>query len=97
MSRNKGRRYNGEQKLNMKKVFAVIVAIIVIVMFVFGIKTLLSGTKGEDVTNINYFTAFSNQKYGVINSAGETIIDPSYAEYIVIPNSKKIFLFVPMM
>ena len=89
MSRNKGRRYNGEQKLNMKKVFAVIVAIIVIVMFVFGIKTLLSGTKGEDVTNINYFTAFSNQKYGVINSAGETIIDPSYAEYIVIPNSKK--------
>ena len=37
---SRGRRYE-EPKLNMKKVFAVIVAIIVIIMFIFIIKGLL--------------------------------------------------------
>ena len=31
---NRGKRYKGEQKLNLKKVFAVIIALIVLVMFV---------------------------------------------------------------
>lgn len=48
----KGRRYNGEQKLNMKKVFAVIITIIVIIMFFIGIKNILK--KEQD--NIASFT-----------------------------------------
>ena len=39
--RNRGRRYE-EPKLNMKKVFAVILAIIVLIMFVFVIKGILT-------------------------------------------------------
>lgn len=89
MSRSKGRRYNGEQKLNMKKVFAVIIVIIVIVMFFVGIKKLLSQNKGQKISNESYFAAFEDNKYGVINSKGETIIEPSYAELIVIPNKNK--------
>ena len=38
---SRGKRYNGEQKLNMKKVFAVIITIIVIIMFFMGIKHIL--------------------------------------------------------
>ena len=93
MSRSRGKRYSGGQKLNLKKVFAVIIAIFVVAMFVFVIKTLLSKNKGEKITNDYYFTSFSNNKYGVIDAKGKSIIEPSYAEYIVIPNNKKdIFL-----
>ena len=37
---SRGKRYNGEAKLNMKKVLAVIIALLVIVMFVFVIYKL---------------------------------------------------------
>ena len=94
---SRGKRYNDEQKLNMKKVFAVIIAIIVIIMFFIGIKNLLK--KDEIVVNnfteISYFTMYTDGKWGVINSKGENIIDPTYSEMIVIPNSKKdIFICV---
>ena len=39
---SRGRRYNNEPKLNIKKVIAVIIAIIVIVMFVIAIKNLIN-------------------------------------------------------
>ena len=88
---SRGKRYNGEQKLNMKKVFAVIITIIVIIMFFMGIKHILK--KDKTVTNsfteISYFTAYENGKWGVINSNGDAVINPSYDEMIVIPNSKK--------
>lgn len=88
---SRGKRYNGEQKLNMKKVFAVIITIIVIIMFFMGIKHILK--KDKNVTNsfteISYFTAYENGKWGVINSNGDAVISPSYDEMIVIPNSKK--------
>ena len=42
---SRGKRYDGEQKLNVKKVFAVLIAIAVIAMFIIGIKELL---KTED-------------------------------------------------
>ena len=44
----RGKRYNDEQKLNVKKVFAVILVILVIIMFFIGIKKLLK--KEEKVT-----------------------------------------------
>ena len=36
-----------------------------------------------------YFTAFSADKWGVINQDGETVINPSYQEMIVIPDKTK--------
>lgn len=93
---SRGRRYNGEAKLNKKKVFAVIIAIIVIIMFFWIINTLLSKDKElGKIDNINYFTSFSDNKYGIINSKGETVIEPSYTEMLIVPNSKKdVFLCV---
>ena len=88
---SRGKRYNDEQKLNIKKVFAVIIAIVVIIMFFVGIKNLL---KKEEVTvnyftEISYFPVYNNGSWGVINSKGETVIEPTYGEMITIPNNKK--------
>ena len=90
MSRAKGRRYEEEPRLNFKKVLAVLIAIVVVVMFVFIIKGILS--KGVDqgkITSKSYFTVFKDNKWGVIDSNGETIISPSYEEMIIIPDNKK--------
>ena len=38
---SRGRRYSNEPKLNIKKVIATIVAVIVVIMFVISIKKLL--------------------------------------------------------
>ena len=88
---SRGKRYNDEQKLNIKKVFAVIIAIIVIIMFFVGIKNLL---KKDEVTvnyftEISYFPVYNNANWGVVNSKGENIIEPTYGEMIIIPNNKK--------
>lgn len=85
---NRGRRYE-EPKLNMKKVFAVIIAIIVIIMFIFIVKGMLTKDKDKSkITSDDYFVSFQNNKWGVIDSKGDNVIDPSYGEMIVIPNSK---------
>lgn len=89
MSR-KGKRYDDEPKLNYKKVFAVIIAVIVLVMFIIMIKNILSG--GDDsgrITSSSYFALYDENKWGVIDNNGNTIISPSYEEMIIIPNSKK--------
>lgn len=91
---SRGRRYE-EPKLNMKKVFAVIIAIIVLIMFIFVIKGILTKDEeqGGKIVSKDYFVLYQNNKWGVIDSSGNTVIDPSYAEMIVIPNSKNdIFL-----
>ena len=86
---SRGRRYDTEPKLNMKKVFAVAIAIIVIIMFIFIIKGLLSkDTTTGKITTKNYFAIYKDNKWGVIDSTGNTVIDPSYKEMIIVPNSK---------
>ena len=66
---SRGRRYDTEPKLNMKKVFAVIIAIIVIIMFIFIIKSLLTkdNSTGKIVSK-SYFTSYKDNKWGVIDS-----------------------------
>lgn len=87
--RSRGRRYE-EPKLNMKKVFAVILAIIVLIMFIFVIKGILTKDSEQGkIASKDYFTAFKDNKWGVIDELGNTVIDPSYAEMIIVPNSKK--------
>ena len=89
---SRGRRYNGEQKLNLKKVFAVVIAIIVVILFIVGIKQILKADKNVVASKnieLNYFTLFSNGNWGVINSSGEIIIEPANGEMVVIPNKAK--------
>lgn len=92
---SRGRRYE-EPKLNLKKVFAVILAIIVVIMFIFIIKGILTKDKEQvKITSKDYFVVFQNNKWGVIDSSGNNVIDPAYEEMITIPNSKNdVFLCV---
>ncbi|MBR6504613.1 MAG: WG repeat-containing protein [Clostridia bacterium] len=89
--RRKGRRYDNEPKLNIKKVIAVILVLAVIIMFVVAIKKLLNTTDKEYTKNTaaSYFSVFTNNKWGVINSLGKTVIEPIYDEMLVVPNNKK--------
>lgn len=88
---SRGKRYDGEQKLNWKKVFAVVIAIAVIIMFVVGIKKLMTPTsKGEEkVVAQKYLPVYTNSKWGVIDSKGNIVIEPTYDETIIIPDSTK--------
>lgn len=88
-ARTRGRRYEEEPKLNIKKVIAVIVAIAVIIMFIVGIKTLLTKDTNKAATTISsYYPVYTNDKWGVIDQTGKIIIEPEYDEIITIPNSK---------
>lgn len=95
MSRSRGKRYDNEPKLNIKKVISVIIAILVIVMFIIGIKELL---KDKDMIKEKtfikaYYTIYENGKWGVIDTKQNVIIEPIYDEMIIIPdNSKPIFI-----
>lgn len=87
---SKGKRYDEEPKLNLKKVFAVAIAIIVIIMVIFIMKKLLTkDNKTGKVVSSTYFAVFTDNKWGVINQNGEYVIDPAYQEMIVVPNNKK--------
>lgn len=90
---SRARRYSGEKnKLNIKKVFVAIIALAVVIMVIVGIAKALSGNgaKTDEKTVANqYFAVYENEKWGVINSKGETIIKPEYDEAIIIPNNTK--------
>ena len=85
---SKGKRYETEGKLNYQKVFAVIIAIAVIIMFIVIIRNVLKQRE-----NINkeyeYFALYSANKWGVINQEGEIVINPSYQEMIIVPDKTK--------
>ena len=84
----RGKRYQTEGKLNYTKVFAVIIAIAVVIMFIFIIRNVLK--QREKVTkNYQYFALYSQNKWGVINQDGEEVIIPSYQEMIIIPDEEK--------
>ena len=92
---SRGRRYE-EPKLNLKKVFAVILAIIVVVMFIFILKGILTKDKEQGkITSKDYVAVLKDGKWGVIDSNANEIIAPSYEEMITIPSSKNdVFLCV---
>lgn len=90
MSRSRGRRYDEEPKLNLKKVIGVIVAIAVIIMIIISIVNIIKNSdKKVEVKNYSYYTCYENGKFGVINNDGQTVIEPTYDEMIIIPNSSK--------
>lgn len=90
---SKGKRYETEGKLNYQKVIAVILAIIVLIMFIFIIRNVFA-QKEETIESSAYYALYASDKWGVINQAGQTIIEPSYQEMIVIPDeTKEVFLY----
>ena len=96
MSRNnRGKRYTNDSKLNYAKIVAVIIAIAVIIMFGIAIKHLLSYDITKTMAKKEYFSVYSENKWGVINSSGEIVITPSYAEMVIVPDStQEVFLCV---
>ncbi len=91
MRKSRGRRYDTEPKLNVKKVIATIIAFLVLIMVIASIIILLKTGKNEElkVETIKYFALYTNDKWGVINSKGEEIIPASYDEMVVIPDENK--------
>ena len=84
----RGKRYETEGNLNYQKVFAVIIAIAVVIMFIFIIKNVLKERK-EITKDYEYFALYAQNKWGVINQDGEEVIQPSYQEMIIIPDKTK--------
>lgn len=87
---SRGRRYNNEPKLNIKKVIAVIVAIIMIIMFIIAIRSLIkSDFSNNDNISTAYFLINKDSRWGVMDNNSKIIIEPTYKESIIIPNSQK--------
>ena len=89
MSR-RGRRYDEEPHLNYKKVIAVFLVLVVIVMIIFMIKSILAkGKETGKITSMSYYALYTDNKWGIIDSSGKEVISPSYQEMIKVPNNKK--------
>lgn len=91
MDRIRGKRFDNEPKLNIRKIFVTIIALIVVVMVIISIRKLFKKNNkvSEMTVPIAYFTIYQNNKYGVIDSRGNVIVRPTYEEMIIIPNSSK--------
>ena len=82
----RGKRYSDERQLNYKKVYAVIGVFIFIVMFIIGMNKILKADKNTLATKnieLNYFPVYTNERWGVINSSGDMIVQPEYNEMIL--------------
>ena len=86
---SRGKRYDNEPKLNIKKVIAVFLAIAIIILFVIAVKQFFLSDTSVSITTKSYFTLYSNDKWGVIDNNANIIIEPVYTEMITIPDSNK--------
>ncbi len=91
----RGRRYDGEQKLNIKKVIVTILLLVILIsIIVFCVRFPKKSNAGEtkNISN-SYLLEYIGGRWGVINSKGETVIKPIYEDMIVIPDyTKGIFI-----
>lgn len=86
----RGRRYDKEPKLNIKKVFGVAIAFIVFIMIIISIiKIVKTNPEEEYLSTAKYYSMYLDGKWGVIDNNGETVIPATYDEMIVIPNNKQ--------
>jgi len=87
---SKGKRYDSEPKLNLKKVFGVVIAFAVLIMIIISIAKILKSNKDKTIiTSTTYFPVYLNNKWGVIDDNGILVIDANYDEMVVVPNNKK--------
>ena len=84
----KGRRYSSDGQLNYTKVFAVIIAIVVIIMCILIVKNSLKNAKLTQ-EEISYFALYADNKWGILDSKGNTTIEPMYQEMVIVLNHKK--------
>ena len=86
-----GRRYEGQTKLNMKKVISFIIAILVIIMVIISITKIVSAEPKKEIksANVEYYPVYTEEKWGVIDTNGDIVIKPIYEEMIIVPNSQK--------
>ena len=91
---SRGRRYDGEAKLNYKKVFAVVIAIIVIIIAIIAVKKLLTKAKNtKPLEKVSYYALYSDNKWGILGTDGKTIVEPMYQEMpIIVDSDKDVFL-----
>ena len=91
---SRGKRYSGEGQLNYKKVFAVVVAFVVFIVAIIMIKNVLGKAKNtKPLEVVNYFALYQDDKWGILGSNGEIVIEPMYQEMpIVIDETKDVFL-----
>ena len=86
---SKGRRFD-EPKLNVKKVFGAVIALLVLIMIITSIVKILKSDKEEGaISGTTYFSAYSDGKWGIIDNNGNTIINTEYDEMVIVPNNKK--------
>lgn len=86
---SRGRRYD-EPKLNLKKVFGVLIGFIVMIMVIVSIVKLVKNHhETKQLITTTYFTALDNNKWGVIDNKGKIVIQPTYDEMITIPNNQQ--------
>jgi hypothetical protein len=93
---SRGRRYDENPKLNLKKVAATIIAIIVFIMIIVSLKKILSpeNMKKSFVQDVAYFPVYEDGKWGVIKSSGEKLENLMNDEMIIIPdNNVDVFIF----
>ena len=85
-----GRRYEGQSKLNMKKVISLIISILVIIMVIISIQKIISAEPQTEtkISNIEYYPVYTNE-WGVIDTNGDIVIEPTYEEMIIVPDSQK--------
>ena len=60
---SRGKRYEGDPQLNLKKVFGVLIAILVIVLFIIGIRKIIKADKKNLVSKnipLYYYTVCTN-------------------------------------
>lgn len=91
----RGRRYDDEPRLNIKKVIAFILAVTVIIISVVGVVKLVKqkGAEEKFAITTEYLTIYTDNKWGVINSKGEIVVPATYEDMIIIPNkSKAVFI-----
>lgn len=91
----RGRRFDDEPKLNIKKVIATIIALIVIIMVAVSVVALFQKKEQPVIAEtVEYFSYHTDDKWGVINSKGDIVIEATYDEMIIIPDSTKdIFIY----
>jgi len=79
MARNKGKRYDADARLNYKKVFGVLIGIIVVVMIIITVINLARNSeRGERGQVVSFFSSYTDGRWGIINSQRRS----SYRAYI---------------
>ena len=87
MRRSRGRRFDDGPKLNMKKVAATVLALIVIILVVASIILTLEKKNKEGLNTkvpTRYFSSYIGSKWGVINNNGEQLQGISYDDMIIV-------------